>query len=176
MLINSHSNQVAYLGQVEEETVLTLQALPNDNYQNNRIPGRGDSKTDVWNFGVLVHQLVSPFNPLVEVQITTGRSAGPFHPSSLLPKTARNSNNFPPPSPTKTNSTLIVDIHRLHSAVMAIAESATAAAVAFTTTFESPEVPLWAKQVMECCWTVDPASRPSMACLLNIWCHFDSEK
>ncbi|KAH3767601.1 hypothetical protein Pelo_520 [Pelomyxa schiedti] len=121
-------------------------------------PGTGDPKTDVWNFGVLVHQLVHhPANPLVEMQVTAGhRPAGKFHPSH-------------PAVPHPQCETIRVEPQRVGT-VAAVKTGCTIVPMftGDTTTMITPE---WAKQVMTSCWTVDPSSRPTMSSLLKLWNH-----
>ncbi|KAH3767600.1 hypothetical protein Pelo_519 [Pelomyxa schiedti] len=118
-------------------------------------PGTGDPKTDVWNFGVVVHQLVHhPANPLVEIQITTGHHpAGKFLPH-------HHHSTVPHPQ----CETIRVEPQRVGT-VAAVKTGCTIVPM-FTGDTMTPE---WAKQVMTSCWTVDHAMRPTMSSLLRLW-------
>ncbi|KAH3759276.1 hypothetical protein Pelo_8902 [Pelomyxa schiedti] len=114
-----------------------------------------DPKTDVWNFGVLVRQVVDPLNPLQRVRVTSGHPAGRFHahphPSARLP--------WPQPH------TIAVEPQRL--ATVAAVKTGCSIVPIFR-----KSAPRWAKALMTLCWTVNPASRPSMCNLLNAWDYF----
>ncbi|KAH3731473.1 hypothetical protein Pelo_17697 [Pelomyxa schiedti] len=162
-------------------------------------PPECDQKTDVWSFGVLVHQLVDPLNPFVEVELTARHPAGTFHPTSSTttptstkqspaqrawppPFAAPPTTAPPPPTPTTTTTTtnatmsMVVELSQLQRATAASSTSRW-----FTPTFtssspSSAQIPRWARQLMECCWAVEPNSRPDMCDLIRIWDHFLMEE
>ncbi|KAH3767598.1 hypothetical protein Pelo_517 [Pelomyxa schiedti] len=116
----------------------------------------GNPKSDVWNFGVLVHQLVFPLNPLVEVE--------------LLSATNATTNKQLQPQPPRR-----IIMHRSHLHTLTQSHRFTFTPI-FTSqphaaSSPSAEAPTWAKQVMTCCWATDPASRPTMLTLLRLWDH-----
>ncbi|KAH3767593.1 hypothetical protein Pelo_512 [Pelomyxa schiedti] len=119
--------------------------------------GGSDPKTDVWNFGVLVRQVVDPVNTLQRVQVTPGHPAGRFHPHQ------HPSTRLPWAQP----HTIAVEPQRL-ATVVAVKTGCSIVPVFPKST------PRWAKELMTLCWTVNPSSRPSMCDLLKAWDYFES--
>ncbi|KAH3742822.1 hypothetical protein Pelo_15786 [Pelomyxa schiedti] len=142
-----------------------------------------DTKSDIWSFGNLVFRVIDPLTPLFkhleadplytvaeyssdktapgqctvklsETRIQSGLIRGLITPAPLppvqqqkktkqsTPGTANNTPETPTPTPTST--------------------SPPPPTVKTT-------IPLWAQQILSCCWALEPSIRPAMPSLLNIW-------
>ncbi|KAH3766283.1 hypothetical protein Pelo_1877 [Pelomyxa schiedti] len=143
---------------------------------------------DVWNFGILVHNVVAPLS-FVNIRSTTTKSLpnrsnpGPRKIStapasncatsttsgfSSVSREKSFSSATPAPELLECGGYNCFEVERFQ--VATVSESTTST----TAEGEQPQrvaLPLWARQVISCCLVAKPSLRPPMKTLLDIWDH-----
>ncbi|KAH3764474.1 hypothetical protein Pelo_3650 [Pelomyxa schiedti] len=161
------------------------------------------TQDDIWNFGILVHQLVYPFVSSIELT----RSQPNTLPYTQQPTSSNGNNQFPITTHTygtpeqqpesrgiRDSDVIMVERYQLGKALATGAyalppfqfmhnqniSGENPAPTPSTTTATASHhhsgvyAPPWAIQIMTCCWSIDPQTRPPISSILNVWAHFDN--
>ncbi|KAH3714501.1 hypothetical protein Pelo_18989 [Pelomyxa schiedti] len=164
--------------QQKHTPALTPEAIIN---QGNPLP---TTQGDVWNSGILVHNVIAPLS-FVALESTSssrplphGIDSGPRKVLSVPETTSPTSPAAELPEQQDPRQDNRIEVETVPQVAHAIAggefvvDTDTLTTTAASHGDQRALLPLWARQVISCCLVAEPSLRPQIYTLINIWGHF----